>query len=99
MKAATPLSELYETYIFRDMQMSKSPSPSTQHDELLDLNNKIARLELRAEQIVIHLRSLKWHYAEAERVRRDLLEMLQLLRAYKEQREVLEDARSLATAA
>ena len=77
---------------------ARRPSPPND-DEHRGLNNSILRLELRIEQVVIHLRSMNGHHAEAEQTRRELLDMLHLLRAYKEQRELLEDEETIATAA
>jgi len=60
------------------------------------LNRKIARLEMRAEQLVIHLRSMKRHTRKAEEVRRIVLVMLERLQRYKEQRERLEESGAVA---
>ena len=68
-------------------------------DGFKGLDRNILSLELRIEQLVIHLRSMKGHYAEAECARRELLNMLHLLRTYKEQREFLEDQLTISTAA
>lgn len=54
---------------------------------MYELDNKIARLEIRAEQLVIHLRSMKRNTKEAQHVRGVLLTMLERLTHYKEQRE------------
>ena len=62
-----------------------------------ELAHKILRLELHIEQVIIHLRSLNGHHAEAERVRCALLEMLLQLRAYKEQQEREEAASTCAS--
>jgi hypothetical protein len=53
---------------------------------MYELDNKIARLQIRAEQLVIHLRSMKRNTTEAQDVRHALLAMLERLRHYKEQR-------------
>jgi hypothetical protein len=58
---------------------------------MYELDNKISRLEIRAEQLVIHLRSMKRNTTEAQDVRHVLLTMLERLRHYKERRERLLD--------
>jgi hypothetical protein len=58
------------------------------------LKNKIARLEMRAEQLVIHLRSMRRNTPEAQHIRGVLLTMLQRLKKFKEQRERLLDTRA-----
>jgi hypothetical protein len=73
---------------------------ATQDPQVMrELHNKIARLEIRAEQVLIHIRALPRRSHEATSARRELLDMLQLLRTYKEQRERLEDSTDLETAA
>ena len=47
------------------------------------LQNQIARLEMRAEQILIHLRSIPRDTVEAEKSRSGLLAMLLLLVAFE----------------
>jgi len=66
---------------------------------MLELQNQIARLEIITEQVVLHLRELPPESREALSVRQELLSMLNLLRAYKEQREQLEDSMDLKRAA
>jgi hypothetical protein len=66
---------------------------------MIDLNNRIARLELCGEQLLIHLRSLGRESPEAERLRSNLLAMLQSLVALKNQRERLETELRLDDAA
>jgi hypothetical protein len=58
------------------------------------LNNKIARLEIRAEQLVIHLRSMRRNTTEAQHIRGVLLTMLERLKQFKKQRERLLDTRA-----
>jgi nitrogen-specific signal transduction histidine kinase len=60
---------------------------------MLELDNKIARIELRAEQLVIHLGSMQRNSAEAAAVRGTILQMRQQLRRYKARRQRL--ARSI----
>ena len=55
------------------------------------LNNKIARLEMRAEQVLIHLQLLGRRSSASEEARRFLFAMLIRLLRYKEQRERMED--------
>jgi hypothetical protein len=60
---------------------------------MLDLDNQIARLELRAEQMGIHLQDLGRKGPEATRVRSELYVMLRQLaelKAERERRKVLE---------
>jgi|SoiMethySBSTD1v2_1073268.scaffolds.fasta_scaffold4743397_2 hypothetical protein len=54
---------------------------------MLDLENQIARLEMRAEQIAIHLQDLGRNTPEASRVRSELYVMLQELAELKAERE------------
>ena len=56
---------------------------------MMELNDKIARLEMLVEQGVIHLRSVKGRAPDA--LKRDVLNMLHQLRWYKEQRARLEE--------
>jgi len=63
------------------------------------LQNQIARLEMRAEQILIHLRSITRDTVEAEKNRSDLLAMLLLLVALKGRRERVEESLGLQHAA
>jgi hypothetical protein len=44
---------------------------------MLELNNRIARLEMVSEQLRLHLRSIPRDTVEADEVRSDLLSMLQ----------------------
>jgi hypothetical protein len=54
---------------------------------MIELNNEIARLELRCEQLVLHLRSMQRNAPGAEDVRSTLLAMLQELVALKAKRQ------------
>jgi hypothetical protein len=65
---------------------------------LKDINTRIARLELKIEQLRIHLNSLGRASAEASEVRSMLYGMLQELTALKEAREQLEVALDLEAA-
>jgi hypothetical protein len=56
---------------------------------MMELNDKIARLEMLIEQNVIHLRSFKGRGPDA--LKRDVLDMLHQLRWYKEDRARLEE--------
>jgi hypothetical protein len=67
--------------------------------QLNDLQNRIARLELRIEQLRIHLQSLDRGSSEATEVRSMLFGMLQDLVALKEGREHLEAELDLEEAA
>jgi hypothetical protein len=67
--------------------------------QLNDLHKRIARLELRIEQLRIHLQSLDRGSSEATEVRSMLLGMLQDLVALKEEREQLEAVLGLDKAA
>ena len=49
----------------------------------MDLENRIARLELRAEQLAIHLQDLSRNGREATQVRSQLYSMLQELAELK----------------
>jgi hypothetical protein len=53
---------------------------------MLELNDRIARLEMCSEQLRIHLRSIDKPSPEADEVRSDLLMLLQKLAALKDQR-------------
>jgi len=55
---------------------------------MMELNDKIARLEMLIEQYVIHVRLQKGRAANRDKA--DLLNMLHQLRWYKAQREQLE---------
>jgi hypothetical protein len=57
---------------------------------MLELNNQIARLEMRSEQLRFHLRSLNRDSVAAEQARWDLFRMLQHLVVLKGQRHRLE---------
>jgi chaperonin cofactor prefoldin len=59
---------------------------------LKDLNTRIERLEMRIEQLRIHLQSLSRASAEAAEVRSMLYGMLQQLANLKEDREELQAA-------
>jgi hypothetical protein len=76
-----------------------SPVPLKVGGVMMDLNDKIARLEIRVEQVLIHLRMLVRGSAEAEPVRSELFKMLTLLRRYKQRREHLEELLGLEIAA
>ena len=52
-----------------------------------ELNDKIARLEMRSEQLLIHLRACPRESVEAEKARADLLAMLLQLVALKGRRQ------------
>lgn len=54
---------------------------------MVDLENRIARLELRAEQIGIHLQNLQRNAPEAARARSKLYTMLRELAELKAERE------------
>jgi hypothetical protein len=57
---------------------------------MLELNNQIARLEMRSEQLRLHLCFLKWDSVAAEQARWDLFRMLQHLVVLRGQRHRLE---------
>jgi hypothetical protein len=57
---------------------------------MLELDNRISRLEIVSEQLRLHLRSLPRETAEAEEVRSDLLTMLQDIVHLKGERQKLE---------
>ncbi len=54
---------------------------------MLDLENQIMRLEMRAEQMAIHLQDLGRNTPDASRVRSELYAMLQELAELKAKRE------------
>jgi hypothetical protein len=56
---------------------------------MMELNDKIGRLEMLIEQYVIHVRLQKGRAGGGDK--NDLLDMLHLLRWYKAQREQLAD--------
>ena len=51
---------------------------------MIELNHKIARLEVLIEQHVLHLRSLNGGAPDA--LKRHVLDMLHMLRGYKDER-------------
>jgi hypothetical protein len=57
---------------------------------MLELDNRITRLEIVSEQLRLHLRSLPREAVEAEEVRSDLLTMLQDIVQLKGARQKLE---------
>ena len=57
---------------------------------MLELNNRIARLEICSEQLRIHLRSIDRHSPEADEIKSDLLMLLQKLASLKDERLRLE---------
>ena len=67
--------------------------------QLNDLHKRIARLELRIEQLRIHLQSLACRFSEATEVRSMLYGMLRDLVGLKEGREHLEALLALDEAA
>jgi len=66
---------------------------------MLALNSEIARLELRCEQLIIHLRTGDPTAADARLRRADLYAMLRELARLKRKREQLEGALNLPHAA
>jgi hypothetical protein len=66
---------------------------------LLHLQNSIRRLELHAEQLIIHLHSMERNEPGAERIRSVLLVILLRLVSLKAKRARLEDEVSLACVA
>ena len=54
---------------------------------MLDLENQIARLEMRSEQMVIHLKDLGRNTPDASRVRSELYAIVQELAELKAERE------------
>ena len=66
---------------------------------VVDLDNAIKRIELRAEQLVIHLRSMHRNAPGAEQIRSVLLVMLLRLVALKGKRQRLEQKLKLNRAA
>jgi hypothetical protein len=63
---------------------------------MLELNNQIARLEMRAEQLRFHLRFLDRDSIAAEQARWDLFRMLQKLVMLTGRRQRLESGLDLA---
>ena len=63
---------------------------------MIQLNNQIARLEMRSEQLRLHLRSLERGSIAAEQVRWDLFRMLQHLVVLKGRRQRFESELDLA---
>jgi hypothetical protein len=66
---------------------------------MFELNSEIARLEMRCEQLVIHLRTTDRHTADAQVRRADLYAMLKELERLKRKRERLESGLGLPRAA
>jgi len=66
---------------------------------VVDLDNAIKRIELRAEQLVIHLRSMHRNAPGAEHIRSLLLVMLLRLVALKGKRQRREEKLKLDRAA
>jgi hypothetical protein len=66
---------------------------------MLELNNQIARLEMRSEQLRIHLLSLSTGSAEAAQVRVELFGKLQNLVVLKTRRDRLQSVLGLEAAA
>lgn len=66
---------------------------------MFDLNNEIARLEMRSEQMIIHLRSLGRATRDAGEVRSQVLAMLERLVSLKTKRQFEEVALELNDAA
>jgi hypothetical protein len=62
---------------------------------VIHLQNSIRRLELHAEQLIIHLRSMQRSAPGAEQMRSVLLIVLHRLVALKTKREQLEDELAL----
>jgi hypothetical protein len=61
-----------------------------------ELEDEISLLELRSEQLLIHLRHVQHMSADAARARCDLLDMLERLAAAKGERELMLDELGLA---
>jgi hypothetical protein len=57
---------------------------------MLELNNQIARLDLRTEHLRRHLRSIDRNSPDADDIRSDLLSLLQVLAVLKGERQRLE---------
>jgi len=66
---------------------------------MFELNNQIARLELRCEQLIIHLRTSDRTTADSRVCRADLYSMLKELARLKRKREQLESTLDLPHAA
>ena len=66
---------------------------------MMDLNNEIARLEIRSEQVVLHLRCLSRNTPGAKQMRSTLLAMLLRLVALKGKRQRLESHSDFGKAA
>jgi len=58
---------------------------------MVELENSIARLELWAEQLILHIRSTQRNAPGAEQVRSELLVLLLRLAALKGKRQQLEE--------
>ena len=58
---------------------------------MAELDNSIARFELRAEELILHLRSMQRNAPGAEQTRSELLVILLRLVALKGKRQRLED--------
>jgi hypothetical protein len=65
---------------------------------MAELENSIARLELWAEQLTLHLRSMQRNAPGAEQVRSELLVILLRLVALKGKRQRLEEKQKLEVA-
>jgi hypothetical protein len=74
---------------FEFLVLSEQSNPMV--GTVLPLQNSIRRLELRAEQLIIHLRSMERSGPGAERIRSVLLVMLLRLVCLKAKRARLED--------
>ena len=64
-----------------------------------ELSDQIARFEIRSEQLLIYLRSAASNIVDAEKVRSELLSMLQELALLKGQRQDLAETLALRDAA
>ena len=60
---------------------------SNQGDVMVDLNNQIARLDMLAEQLAIHLQGLARNASEAARARSELYGLLRELAELKAERD------------
>jgi hypothetical protein len=60
---------------------------SKQGGVMVDLNNQIARLDMLAEQLAIHLQDLARNASEAARARSELYALLQKLAELKAERD------------
>ena len=58
---------------------------------MVELENSIARLELWAEQLILHIRSMQRNAPGAEQARSELLVLLLRLAALKGKRQQLEE--------